>query len=581
MKRFSEKKLCLLFCLLLCLSCVGTGFSVDPDRSPKSADQADAYYYFALSRFYLEEGDLPRAVENLERAERIDPRSSEIKYRLGLIYMVLNIPEKAVAKFTQSIVLDPSNSPAYRDLARIYLAYPDEAMKKRGKKFLLKAAEVNPGDKETYLLLCASELYSGNLEKAEQYAEKILSISSINVMGHFYLGSIASRRNDLDIAVNHYKRALEIQRTYYPAFVGLVETLEKAKRIEEAIEQYDSAIRKFSPFRDVFISYGNMLYRHRRFKEAVEQYRNAEAADPENPEIKFRTGLLYFESGSYEEAIGKLEQVIVRLPAHFEAKYYSAVAHTKLGRYSQSRKLLDSIPQSSPLHVDAVIHGAYIHELEGSAQKGIEILKTLYEKNPYNSKAVNSLGELYGRQGMQEDSISLYGRYLEKHPDDESVLYSLAVSYYYSDRIPETLSVMGDIMSRNPENFDAMNFIGYTYAERGEKLDYAEELISKALELAPGRGYIIDSLGWVYYQRGNFTKALEYLLRASETPPPDPAILEHVGDVYEKLGKRELAVENYAKALELLDSQKLFTAEDRKNRARLKEKLKEFGRDEA
>ena len=126
-----------------------------------------------------------------------------------------------------------------------------------------------------------------------------------------------------------------------------------------------------------------------------------------------------------------------------------------------------------------------------------------------------------------------------------------------------------------------MNFIGYTYAERGEKLDYAEELIIKALELAPGRAYIIDSLGWVYYQKGDFTKALEYLLRASEMPPPDAAILEHVGDVYEKLGKRELAVENYTKAFELLDSKKLITVEDRKIRARLQEKLKEFKRDEA
>ena len=73
-------------------------------------------------------------LQSLEEAERVDPQSSEIKYRLALIYTVLQMREKAVAKFTQSIVLDPSNSPAYRDLARIYLAYPDEAMKKRGQE---------------------------------------------------------------------------------------------------------------------------------------------------------------------------------------------------------------------------------------------------------------------------------------------------------------------------------------------------------------------------------------------------------------------------------------------------------------
>ena len=104
MKKFPEKKLFLLFFLFFCLSCSGVGLSVNPNRSPESGDQEDAYYHFALSRFYLEEGDLPRAVENLKKAEQIDPRSSEIKYRLGLIYMILNMRENAVAKFTQSIV---------------------------------------------------------------------------------------------------------------------------------------------------------------------------------------------------------------------------------------------------------------------------------------------------------------------------------------------------------------------------------------------------------------------------------------------------------------------------------------------
>ena len=56
-------------------------------------------------------------------------------------------------------------------------------------------------------------------------------------------------------------------------------------------------------------------------------------------------------------------------------------------------------------------------------------------------------------------------------------------------------------LEHNPDNADALNFIGYTWAERGENLDEAERIIVRALELRPENGYIVDSLGWVYYMR--------------------------------------------------------------------------------
>ena len=126
-----------------------------------------------------------------------------------------------------------------------------------------------------------------------------------------------------------------------------------------------------------------------------------------------------------------------------------------------------------------------------------------------------------------------------------------------------------------------MNFVGYTHAERGEKLDYAEGLIRKAMEFAPDRGYIIDSLGWVYYQKGDFDKAVEYLLRATEASPRSPEIMEHLGDAYVRVGKTALAAEKYERALSLLDSKKLITPEDEEIRRRLLEKVKGSGPDEA
>ncbi len=74
------------------------------------------------------------------------------------------------------------------------------------------------------------------------------------------------------------------------------------------------------------------------------------------------------------------------------------------------------------------------------------------------------------------------------------------------------------------------------YAERGQNLDEAIQLIEKALEIEPENGYFIDSLGWAYYQQGRYPEALRELKRAVERAKDDPVIFEHLGDAYAKNG---------------------------------------------
>jgi Flp pilus assembly protein TadD len=102
----------------------------------------------------------------------------------------------------------------------------------------------------------------------------------------------------------------------------------------------------------------------------------------------------------------------------------------------------------------------------------------------------------------------------------------------------------------DPKNANALNYLGYTYAEMGIRLDEAEALVREALKYKPDDGYIIDSLGWVYFQRGDYETALVHLRRAAELAPEDPVILEHVGDAYRKLGDPARALIFYRRSLE-------------------------------
>ncbi len=127
---------------------------------------------------------------------------------------------------------------------------------------------------------------------------------------------------------------------------------------------------------------------------------------------------------------------------------------------------------------------------------------------------------------------------------------------------------MKKVISQDPKNASAMNFLGYLYAEKGVELDEAERLISLALKLKPDDGYYMDSLGWVFYQKGDYTKALDLLLKAAEKVPDEGIIYEHIGDVYLKLGNKDKAKDFYLKA-------SLNKVEER-DKPRLREKLKQY-----
>ena len=113
------------------------------------------------------------------------------------------------------------------------------------------------------------------------------------------------------------------------------------------------------------------------------------------------------------------------------------------------------------------------------------------------------------------------------------------------------MEAMRTVISLDPKHANALNYLGYTYADLRLNLDEAERLIKEALKYKPNDGYITDSLGWVYYKKGKFDIALKYLKKAIELVPDDPIMLEHLGDAYLKLDDKPNALKSYQKSLNI------------------------------
>jgi tetratricopeptide (TPR) repeat protein len=114
---------------------------------------------------------------------------------------------------------------------------------------------------------------------------------------------------------------------------------------------------------------------------------------------------------------------------------------------------------------------------------------------------------------------------------------------------------MYEILLLDSEHSDAINFIAYSFAERGVELEKALEMAQKALALN-NVGHIQDTVGWVYFKMGDYPNALKYLKMAVEGMPSDLVVLQHLGDIYAAMGKYREARETYEKILEINSEEK-------------------------
>jgi len=162
-----------------------------------------------------------------------------------------------------------------------------------------------------------------------------------------------------------------------------------------------------------------------------------------------------------------------------------------------------------------------------------------------------SLGTLYDGKKDYAQAEKILREGLGILPESTEILYSLGVLFEKTGRFEDGIQQMRLILALNPDHADALNFIGYSYADRNLHLSEAEEMINKALRLKPGSAHIIDSLGWVYFRQNKPDQAIRHLTEAARLQPDDATISEHLGDAYVKAGQFKKALEIYQQSLKL------------------------------
>ncbi len=157
----------------------------------------------------------------------------------------------------------------------------------------------------------------------------------------------------------------------------------------------------------------------------------------------------------------------------------------------------------------------------------------------------------FQRSARWGEAIAVAERLLEQQPESIPALFLLGTARERRGTRASAIAAFRRLLALAPEHAPTLNYLGYMWAEAGENLPEALEMIKRAVALDPDNGAYVDSLGWTYYQLGRLEQAREHLEWAVRLIPDDATLLEHLGDLYLKLDQRPLARDCYRQAVEL------------------------------
>jgi tetratricopeptide (TPR) repeat protein len=265
---------------------------------------------------------------------------------------------------------------------------------------------------------------------------------------------------------------------------------------------------------------------------------------------------LYIDPKKYDDALVVVKGMQKGLPDSPDLNHLAGIAYYQLKNYDQAIVHFKKVTPQSRFFEDAVVHVAFILQEKGKNEEAINFLTAAIEKDPENSDFKYYLGTFYEETGDLESAEKFIRQAIEKEPENPRYFFRLGVVYDKGKKKQASMKAMRKVIELDPKHANALNYLGYTYADLGQNLDEAERLIRQALKYKPDDGYITDSLGWVYYKKGQFDKALHYLKRAVELVPDDPIMLEHIGDAYLKLNDKPNALKYYRKSLKIKENDK-------------------------
>ena len=384
-----------------------------------------------------------------------------------------------------------------------------------------RAVEQDSSRFEIFSFLAGVYSRDGNFPKAKWAFRHLARLDPENHAIWYELGRLHLRLGEADAALTSFRRSAELRAdpTNVMSFIGMGE-------IYEAREQLDSAKMAFE--RALAIDTANIVA-HRNLagvyvkldslEQAAVHARIESRLAPLDRNSSRRLGMIYY----YIDSLAAADSVFTALVASGEN---SPVNHEYLGRIA--------LRQDDP-------------------PRAVEQFRRALALSDSTWEPWVDLAAAYRAGHQRNEEIAAYREGLGQVRDtagQAQLMMALGAAYEQTGQFDSAVATFERLVALAPTFDAALNYLGYMLADSGQRLDYARELIERALQLKPNNAAYLDSYGWVFYRLGRYEEARAQLERAVGLDS-DPVMFDHLGDIYHALGQAEAAQHWWHKALEL------------------------------
>lgn len=407
---------------------------------------------------------------------------------------------------------------------------------------------VNPDSEEACLYLARS--YAG--EKFYKEAHGLLAgcekRASDNPVFSFFRGRVEYDRGNKTQAKVFFEKSINIDPTYAQAALAIGALYEEKENFTAAVKIYKEflADENNSSNTQVLSRLVTIMFSMEKNAEVISYAETLSSLDGTDLNLKVRLGLLYSDIERYDDAAKLFKDVLEVVPESDKVLYYLGALNQQVDKPAEAIDYFKRIPANSPLFGDAGIQvgqlmSAMAREdfVQGKTEKMASFngfIDGRVKENPEMEMELKMLQAAFFEDTFQyKNAINTLTSVKGHKSFTESHSYYLASIFEKDGQYPMARQLVQMIVDKDPNNAHALNFLGYSYLERNEKLDIAFEYISKAVSLKPDDGYIRDSLAWYFYQTGKFNEALVEAKKASELVKGDATITKHLGMIYQRL----------------------------------------------
>jgi tetratricopeptide (TPR) repeat protein len=533
-----------------------------PPGVEDDVDYGCSYFYFLWGRHAELAGKNNEALEAYEKALICDPAADYIVRKIPLLLLRLDRRDEAITKLEEHLEDHPRESGSRMLLAKIFIR---QGKIREAAAQYRKVNKLVPEDFTSLLLLSELYLVNNEKERAQYTLEEVLQIDNRSYPAHILLARLLVSEKKYDKAQDHYQQALLINWSA-DLQLEMAEGFLQLKNYHRAIQLYRDLLDRDELNESARIALIHVYLIQKRENKALVELNRLKAISSRPERVDLTIARLYARRKDYNKAILLLEDVLKKDETG-EARYLLAILHFQTQKYEVTLQDLQEISLDAEEYEDGIfLQVRALRELKRDEQ-AIELLESaIAEEKGRNPDMYVLLASLYQFNKQKELGRSTFVRGIKAYPNDDKLLYEYGLYLDYRGEHQQAIEVMQQVISLQPEHAAALNYVGYTWADKKIHLDKAFIYIKRAAELKPDNGYIRDSLGWVYYRQGKLEEAIETLEQAVKLSPDDPAILDHLADVYLESGRTADALKTYRKSLELF--------KEEKDRSRVQEKLR-------